>query len=173
MQATLGIDAHAELPKFHSRTFVLADRRNPLGPNMQAPAYAAKPKAALFATCFVNYNKPETGIAARAVLNHIGVETRVAYPGCCGMPFLEQAELERVAQNAAKVSGELVKLIDEGYDIVALTASCGLMFKFEWPLIVPENEDVKRLASATYDIDEYVVMIAKKHGLPDRPQKPA
>ena len=31
------------------------------------------------------------------------------------------------------------KLIDEGYDIVALTASCGLMLKFEWALIVPDN----------------------------------
>ncbi len=118
------------------------------------------------ATCFVNYNKPETGMAARAVLNHLGVETRVAYPGCCGMPFLEQAELARVAENAAKVSKELVKLIDEGYDIVTLTASCGLMFKFEWPLIVPDNADVKRLAENTFDIDEYVVDVAKKDGLP-------
>jgi glycerol-3-phosphate dehydrogenase subunit C len=41
------------------------------------------------------------------------------------------------------------------------------MFKFEWPLIVPGSENVKRLAASTYDIDEYVVMIAKKHGLPD------
>ena len=41
---------------------------------------------------------PVTGMAARAVLNHIGVETKVAYPGCCGMPFLEQAELARVAR---------------------------------------------------------------------------
>ena len=40
------------------------------------------------------------------------------------------------------------------------------MLKFEWPLIVPENEDVKRLAKATFDIDEYVVDIAKKDGLP-------
>ena len=46
-------------------------------------------------------------MAARAVLNHIGVETKVAYPGCCGMPFLEQAELDRVAAHAAKVSKEL------------------------------------------------------------------
>ena len=44
-----------------------------------------------------------------------------------------------MAQNAAKVSKELVKLIDEGYDIVALTASCGLMLKFEWALILPDN----------------------------------
>ncbi len=166
MQSTLGIDKTAPLPKFHSRTFTMADRGDPIRPNDSAPASKAKPKAALFATCFVNYNKPETGLAARAVLNHIGVETKVAYPGCCGMPFLEQAELDRVAESAAKVSKELVKLIDEGYDIVTLTASCGLMFKFEWPLIVPDNADVKKLAGATYDIDEYVVMIAKKHGLP-------
>ena len=62
-----------------------------------APAFG-KRKAALYATCFVNYNKPDTGMDARAVLNHIGVETKVAYPGCCGMPFLEQAELSRVAR---------------------------------------------------------------------------
>ena len=43
-------------------------------PNPHAPAFG-KRKAALYATCFVNYNKPDTGMAARAVLNHIGVET--------------------------------------------------------------------------------------------------
>jgi len=165
MEAVAGIDRTAQLPKFHTRTFVYADRGDPIRANAAAPAFG-KRKAALYATCFVNYNKPRTGLAARAVLNHIGVETRVAYPGCCGMPFLEQAELERVAANAAKVSRELVKLIDEGYDIVALTASCGLMLKFEWPLIVPDNEDVKRVAAATFDIDQYVVDVAKKEGLP-------
>jgi glycerol-3-phosphate dehydrogenase subunit C len=165
MEAVAHIDRTAELPKFHTRTFVSAAKGDPIRVNTAAPAFG-KRKAALYATCFVNYNKPATGMAARAVLNHIGVETRVAYPGCCGMPFLEQAELDRVAANAAKVSKELVTLIDEGYDIVALTASCGLMLKFEWPLIVPENEDVKRVADATFDIDEYVVDVAKKEGLP-------
>jgi glycerol-3-phosphate dehydrogenase subunit C len=165
MEATLGIDADATLPKFHTRTFMAADRGDPIKPNADAPAFG-KRKAALFATCFVNYNKPSTGMAARDVLNHIGVETRAAYPGCCGMPFLEQADLARVAEQAEKVSKELCTLIDEGYDIVALTASCGLMLKFEWPLIVPENADVKRLAEATFDIDEYVVDVAKKNGLP-------
>ncbi|MEI9885419.1 MAG: heterodisulfide reductase-related iron-sulfur binding cluster [Rhizomicrobium sp.] len=165
MEAVAGIDRTAELPKFHTRTFVSADKGDPIHANASAPAHG-KRKAALYATCFVNYNKPATGLAARAVLNHLGVETLVAYPGCCGMPFLEQAELDRVARNAAKVSKELVKLIDDGYDIVALTASCGLMLKFEWPLIVPDNADVRRVADATYDIDEYVVDIAKKDGLP-------
>jgi len=165
MENVAKIDRTAELPKFHTRTFVSADRANPITTNSAAPAFG-KRKAALYATCFVNYNKPITGMAARAVLNHIGVETIAAYPGCCGMPFLEQAELKRVAENAAKVSKELVKLIDQGYDIVALTASCGLMLKFEWALIVPDNQDVKKVANATFDIDEYVVDIARKEGLP-------
>ena len=49
--------------------------------------------------------------------------------------------------------------------MVALTASCGLMMKFEWPLILPENAAVKRLSAATRDICEYTVRIAKAHGL--------
>ncbi|HUJ03197.1 MAG TPA: heterodisulfide reductase-related iron-sulfur binding cluster [Rhizomicrobium sp.] len=165
MEKVAGIDADATLPKFASQTFLRADKNAPISPNNAAPAFG-KRKAALFATCFVNYNKPDTGMAARAVLSHLGVETRAAYPGCCGMPFLEQAELERVAEQAAKVSKELVTLIDQGYDIVTLTASCGLMLKFEWALIAPDNEDVKRLAKSVFDIDEYVVDIAKKEGLP-------
>jgi glycerol-3-phosphate dehydrogenase subunit C len=137
----------------------------PLTPNSTAPAFG-KRKAAIFATCFVNYNKPDTGMAARAVLNHLGVDTRAAYPGCCGMPFLEQAELDKVTAQAKKVSAQLSKLIDEGYDIIAPTASCGLMLKFEWALVVPDDANVKRVAENTFDIDEYVVDIARRHGLP-------
>ena len=165
MEKTAHIDPKATLPKFHSRTFVAAARAQPIVPNRHAPAFG-KRKAALYATCFVNYNRPITGMAARSVLGHIGVETIVSYPGCCGMPFLEQADLARVAENAAKVSRELVKLIDQGYDIVALTASCGLMLKCEWALISPDNEDEQRVASHVFDIDEYVVEVAKKDGLP-------
>ena len=36
------------------------------------------------------------------------------------------------------------------------------MLKFEWALIVPEDENVKRLSEAVFDIDEYVVDIAKR-----------
>jgi glycerol-3-phosphate dehydrogenase subunit C len=165
MEAVTGIDRNAPLPKFASQTFMRQEKKTPGTVNTTAPAYGMR-KAAIFATCFVNYNKPETGMAARAVLNHIGVETKAAYPGCCGMPFLEQAEMEKVAAQAKKVSAALCKLIDEGYDIVAPTASCGLMLKFEWALVVPDDANVKRVAQNTFDIDEYVVDTAKRFGLP-------
>lgn len=111
------------------------------------------------------YTDMYPGMSARKLLQYLGVEAIVEYPGCCGMPFLEQANLARVAEQAEKISAALISYVDQGYDIVTLTASCGLMFKFEWPLIVPGNETVARLAKATFDIDEYVVEIAKKNGL--------
>ena len=47
----------------------------------------------------------------------------------------------------------------------ALTASCGLMMKFEWPLILPDDGSVKALSKATKDISEYVVELSKTFGL--------
>jgi glycerol-3-phosphate dehydrogenase subunit C len=81
------------------------------------------------------------------------------------MPQLEAGDIAGVAARAERVAAELLPLVDQGYDIVTLTASCGLMLKFEWPLILPENEAVKRLAAATRDISQYVVEINKAHGL--------
>ena len=121
----------------------------------------------LYATCFVNYNNPAIGVAAQGVLAKNGVETEVVYPQCCGMPQLEQGDFAKVAEAARKISAELLAYVDQGYDIVALVPSCALMMKFEWPLILPENEDIKRLAQATYDVSEYVVDIARKEGLAD------
>lgn len=158
-----GIDAKAELPKFNSKTFMMSSKSAPPEVNKAAPAFGRK--AVLYATCFVNYNNPGIGMAARAVLAKNGVETEVVYPACCGMPFLEQGNLPRVAEQADKVSRELIKWIDKGYDIITLTASCGLMLKFEWPLLLPEDKDIARLSKATFDIDEYVVDIAKKPGM--------
>ncbi|MNC96597.1 hypothetical protein D3C83_140130 [compost metagenome] len=48
---------------------------------------------------------------------------------------------------------------------MALTPSCALMLKFEWPLILPKDPAIERLSQATFDLSEYIVDIAKKQGL--------
>ena len=160
-----GIDAHAELPKFHSRTYVRRAKQDEVAPNPHAPAFGRE--AVIFPTCFVNYNGPDIGTAARAVLARNGVATEVVYPGCCGMPQLESGKIDEVAKAAEKVAKAFRVHVDAGKPIIALTASCGLMMKTEWPLILPDNEDVAALAAAAKDIDEYVVDIAKDEGLAD------
>jgi glycerol-3-phosphate dehydrogenase subunit C len=163
LESLADVDRDAALPRYHGKTFVKRAEAAP--PPRATGAPAAERKAVLYATCFVNYNNPTLGQAAQAVLAKNGVETQVVYPACCGMPQLEQGDFAKVAENARKVAGELADWVEQGYDIVALVPSCALMLKFEWPLILPEEDSVKRLSQATYDITEYVVDIAKTEGL--------
>lgn len=164
MEKAADIHHDAELPKFHGRTLVARAKADAPAINTTAPAHG-KRKAAIYATCFGNYNNPDIGVAAQRILAHNGVELRVEYPGCCGMPRLEQGDLEDVAKKARAVAEAFAPLIDEGYDIVALVPSCALMLKFEWPLILPDDPLIRKLSRATFDISEYIVDIAKQHGL--------
>jgi glycerol-3-phosphate dehydrogenase subunit C len=163
LEKVAGIDRKAALPKYHGRTFAMRSKRSAPPVDHTAPAYGRK--ALLFATCFVNYNNPSIGEATRAVLARNGVETAVLYPRCCGMPQLEQGDLAAVAASANQVAASLGPWIDKGFDIIALVPSCALMLKFEWPLIVPHEAAVEKLAKATFDISEYIVDIARKEGL--------
>jgi glycerol-3-phosphate dehydrogenase subunit C len=163
LEKVAGVDRNAALPAYHGRTFAMRAKRNP--PAVEPAAPAAGRKAVLYATCFVNYNNPSIGEAAQAVLAKNGVETEVVYPQCCGMPQLENGDLAAVAAAAKSVSTTLGLWIDRGYDVIALVPSCALMFKFEWPLIVPNDAAVEKLATATYDISEYIVALSKEKGL--------
>ena len=163
LQIIAGIDVRVQLPKYNSETF-----SNFFKKNNQLINYNTKDinrKVVIYSTCFVNFNKKNTGVAALKVLKKNGVEVKEAYPGCCGMPFLEQADLQKVVEQAKKVSTDLLKWIDKGYKVITLTASCGLMLKFEWPLLLPQDEKIKKLSSNVMDIDEYVVDIANNEGL--------
>ena len=167
LEAVAEIHRDAAVPKFHGRTFMMRAKAEPVFADLSAPAYGRK--AAIFATCSANYNNTALGMAARAVLARNGVDVREAYPGCCGMPQLEQGDLEAVTASAGRIARALEPLIDEGYAILALVPSCALMLKSEWKLIVPRTSPdyprIEKLAAASYDISEYMVDIAKTEGL--------
>ena len=160
MEILTGVDRNSELPKYHHRTFGKRDqsKREINGP-------ATTRKAILYSTCFINYNNPGIGEATQKVLSNHGVETKILYPSCCGMPQLEQGDISRVADNARKITAELLPWVDDGYDVIALVPSCSLMLKFEWPLILPENQDIKKLSNATFDVSEYIMDMAKQKQL--------
>ena len=163
LELVAGIDMRVKLPAYNSETFSNYFKKNKDLVNINAPA--KNRKVVIYSTCFVNFNKKNTGIAALKVLKKNGVEVQEAYPGCCGMPFLEQANLPKVVEQAKKVSKDLLEWVDKGYEVITLTASCGLMLKFEWPLLLPNDENIKRLSKNISDIDEYIVDIGQNEGL--------
>lgn len=158
MELLAGVDRRARLPAY-------------AGPWVRGRSAPGGAKAAggrrvvLYATCFVNYSLPSVGEAARAVLARNGVDVKVAHPGCCGMPQFEHGDVERVREAARRTAAAFRADVEDGRTVVALTPSCALMLKSEWPALLPDDPEVKRLAAATRDIDEYVVGIADGDGL--------
>jgi len=157
MEKTLNINKNAKLPNF-AKQF-----KENFPVNKNAPAYGKK--AILFSTCYGNYHNTEIISSAYKVLRHNGIEVSLFYDGCCGMPQLELGNLERVAEQASNISKKLVNLIDKGIQIIAPIPSCALMFKTEWPLLLPQDENVQILSKNTLDIDEYIIGISENEGI--------
>jgi len=154
----LDIHPQAHLPDFHKNT--LRKRLKDHQPR-DVQAVAAGPtrgRVALFATCYCNFNEPGIGEDLVAVFEHNGIPLRLTEKeSCCGMPKLEQGDLETVNKLRQKNIPQLVKLIDEGWDIVAAVPSCVLMFKQELPLMFPDDKDILKVKRHIFDPFEYLL----------------
>ena len=163
MEAVTGIDRRAHVPPFMDTPLVNQAPAIVPPPNPDGPAFGRK--VAIYAGCHDNFNDGTPGHAAMKVFAHQGLQVRIEYPDCCGMPKFENGDLPAVASAAQRISAHFAPLIADGWDVVPLTTSCALMLKFEWPLIEPENENVALLARHAFDVSEYVVRLAKDVGL--------
>ena len=66
LEMTTKVHREAALPKFHKNSFVSLTEKHKPEVNKDAPAFGRK--AAIYATCFVNYNNPDIGNSALSVL---------------------------------------------------------------------------------------------------------
>ncbi len=165
VEELLEVHPDAVLPNYHAKTL---RRRFSTERNVDAvAAVGAGPtrgKVALFATCYSNYNEPELGENLIAIFEHNGLPVRLTETErCCGMPKLELGDLQAVRQAKEVNVPQLVKLIDQGWDVVAPVPSCVLMFKQELPLMFPDDADVAKVRDHIYDPFEYL-MLRHKHG---------
>jgi len=165
LEKTLGVDATAPLPKFHSTTgSTRARRASGKGTEVKATEETRR-KVALFVTCYGDRNEPHMPEDLTTVFEHNGIPVKVvSKEKCCGMPKLELGDLETVAKYKDFNIPQLKALIDDGYDIVAPIPSCVLMFKQELPLMFPEDADVQAVKEHIFDPFEYL-MLRHKAGL--------
>lgn len=149
MQRVLGVHRKRRLPTFARTTFArwFRGRRN--------GAAAAPPDLALFATCSVDYNYPQVGVAAVQVLEHNGKNVVNPPVVCCGLPALDGGDVEAAIGRIEQNIKVLLPLVRQGLPIVVLAPSCGLMIKQEWPQLVPTG-DCRAVAAATMDLGEFL-----------------
>ena len=164
LDKTLGVHADAIVPEYHSDTF-RKRHRDPAGSGVAVPTAHTRGRAALFATCYGNYNEPQVNADLAAVFAHNGIPITLAQKEqCCGMPKLELGDLKAVQRAKDANIPVLAQLVDQGWDIVAPVPSCVLMFKQELPLMFPDDPQVIKVRDAIFDPFEYL-MLRHKDGL--------
>lgn len=156
VENVLGIDKDAWLPEFATTKFrsgAPKSQPHPVKDGATTPG-----KVAIYSTCYVNYNEPGIGHDLLAVLDHNQIPyVIVEKEACCGMPKLEQGDLQGVAEKKAINIPQLAKLAKEGYAILTPIPSCTLMYKQELPLMFPDCADTLLVKEAMWDPFEYLV----------------
>ncbi len=159
MEKTIGIHRDKLLPEFASHTFPNWARGQMHGADVTSDG---RHKVLLFATCFVNWNKPRIGEAAFRVLRHN--DCQVAAPGlsCCGMPALDGGDVQGAIASARRNVTALLPWVDKGFVIAAINPTCSLMMKEEYPELLNDDADpamrdgAQRVSAATRDLGEYL-----------------
>ena len=156
LENVLGVDKKAWLPEFATTKFrsgAKPSASHPVKDGAKTPG-----KVAIYSTCYVNYNEPGIGHDLLAILDHNEIPyVMVEKEACCGMPKLEQGDLQGVAEKKAINIPHLAKLAKEGYAILTAIPSCTLMYKQELPLMFPDCADTQLVKEAMWDPFEYFV----------------
>ncbi len=159
LDKTLGVHPDAKLPEYHSDTARRRLRGHQSLNGQPEEIGRTRGKAALFTTCYGNYNQPQIAADMVKVFEHNAIPmSLVEKEQCCGMPKLELGDLQAVARAKQANIPVLAKMIDAGWDIVAPVPSCVLMFKQELPLMFPDDATVAKVKAHIFDPFEYLML---------------
>ncbi len=157
MEKTLGVHRDRLLPTWSSETFLeWWDARGGATQPASYPAVAGRERVALFVTCAVDGSSPDVARAAVAVLEKNGCEVAVPAQRCCGMPFLENGDLDSAKECRRANVTTLLPFVRAGYTIVTPGPTCSLTLKKEYPVLGPE-EEAREVADGTLDLCEYLM----------------
>jgi Fe-S oxidoreductase len=152
LQAALGIHKDKLLPDFAQTSFdVWAEREGRVAERPEGH------EAVLFPTCYVQNNEPDIGRDTLEVLGRSQVKTAcVKGLSCCGMPAWEAGDLDALRRQAGANLDRLRPFLEAGAKVVALSPTCAMMMRDEYPELLPEaqREGARRLAELVRDPSE-------------------
>ncbi len=122
---------------------------------------APKPTVVLFNDTFMNYNYPQVGKAAVALLEAAGFRVELANGGCCGRPMVSQGRMDQALAQARYNVDLLHAYAEQDIAIVGCEPSCILTFRDEYPELL-RDEKSRKVAEQTYLIEEFLMMLHDK-----------
>ncbi|WP_329395942.1 FAD-binding and (Fe-S)-binding domain-containing protein [Streptomyces melanogenes] len=149
-----GVAAEREAPAFARQSFLQWWRARasvePLPGDPQA--------VVLWPDTFSTYFHPAVARSAVKVLEDAGFRVAVpSRPVCCGLTWISTGQLglaKRVLRHSVRV---LRPWIEAGTPVVGLEPSCTAVFRADAPDLMPDDEDVRRLAGQVRTFSEQLV----------------
>jgi glycerol-3-phosphate dehydrogenase subunit C len=158
MEKVLGVHRDAWIPPYAEP--LVEEPSAPSTPiSLAKGAGRTNGKVAIFETCYGRANERSLADDLAAILHHNQIPVcRVAGEKCCGMPKLELGNLDAVAALKSSNVPRMLRLVEDGWDILAPIPSCVLMFKQELPLMFPDEEELARIRDSVFDPFEYLAL---------------
>jgi len=160
MEKTIGIHRDKALPKYCSETFVAWFKKHQKEKIQNSTGKNAR--VVFFYTCSVNYNYPDIGKEAVAVLEKNDIEVICPEQVCCGMPQLGSGNIKEATKNVDANVKALTEVVKAGYDIVIPGPSCSLMMKQEYPHLSSKAEEAQLISQHSFDICEYLMKLHRE-----------
>jgi len=156
LEKIVGVDRRRALPPFARPTFdTWFRKRTPL------PGTGAKGKAILFHDTFMNYNYPEIGKAATALLERAGYQVVLVEKRCCGRPMISKGMLELAREHAIYNVNLLAPYAEQGIPIIGCEPSCILTLRDEYPDLVA-GPRVEAVAANSFMIEEFLARLHER-----------
>jgi len=155
----LGVHKERSLPAFARTSFPSWFRRHtPLGDGHRGAVL-------LFHDTFMDYNFPETGIAATELLELAGFRVELTDTVCCGRPMISKGFVRQAERHARANVARLYEHAQAGTYIVGCEPSCLLTLRDEYPHLVHETELEEQagvVARQSLLLDEFLVMLSER-----------
>jgi Fe-S oxidoreductase len=168
LDAFVGIDRRRKFPRVVHQTFESWFRQHQAARwgNMQATADPKTPrgKVVLFHDTFMNFNHPQSGVAAVRLLEALGYEVALVPRKCCGRPMISKGLLDAAAKNARHNVDALYPHVQAGALVVGCEASCIGALKDEYPDLLKGDPTARAVSKATLMIEELLVKTAGDGG---------
>ncbi|MEU3414591.1 FAD-linked oxidase C-terminal domain-containing protein [Streptomyces sp. NPDC006658] len=154
-----GVDAARRAPVFAEESFVQWWRAR----GRPEPDPADPRTVVLWPDTFSTYFHPAIARSAVRVLEDAGFHVAVpTEPVCCGLTWISTGQLATAKKMLTRTLGVLRPYLEAGTPVIGLEPSCTAVFRADAPELMPDDQDVRRLAGQVRTFAEHLI-----HHAPD------
>ncbi|MFF8882622.1 FAD-binding and (Fe-S)-binding domain-containing protein [Streptomyces flaveolus] len=165
-----GVDTARSAPVFAQQSFLQWWQARDVG----EPDPADPRTVVLWPDTFSTYFHPSIAISAVRVLENAGFRVAVpTRPVCCGLPWISTGQLPLAEKVLHRTLDVLRPYLEAGAPVIGLEPSCTAVFRSDAPELMPNDQDVQRLAGQVRTFAEHLVHHAPDGWQPPRLARPA